>query len=70
MTPIAVLFIHGVEQERIIKSNLEVRDRKLRIRSTFTVPLSDHDIAIPKIVYQKIAEEVVIVIESDLQWQE
>ena len=64
------LVIHGVEQERIIKSTLDVHGKKLRIRSTFTVPLSDHNIAIPKIVHQKIAEEVMVVIDSELAWKE
>lgn len=57
------LSIHGVEQERIIKGSVEVRDGKIRIQATFTVPLTDHDITIPKVVYQKIAEEIVVTVE-------
>ncbi|MCK6693291.1 MAG: YceI family protein, partial [Thermoanaerobaculia bacterium] len=54
------LLIHGVEQERIIKGTLEVKGQKLRIQATFTVPLTDHNITIPKIVHQKIAEEITV----------
>ncbi|MBC7776895.1 MAG: YceI family protein [Phycisphaerae bacterium] len=61
------LLVHGVEQERIIRSELEVIGKKLRIRSQFTVPLTDHNISIPHIVYQKIAEEVSISVEAEME---
>ncbi|MCW5923145.1 MAG: YceI family protein [Saprospiraceae bacterium] len=60
------LNIHGVEQERIIKSQLELSGNKLRVQSTFTVPLADHDITIPKVVYQKIAEEITVTVDAEL----
>ena len=60
------LVIHGVEQERIIKGKLEVKGRKLRIQASFTVPLTDHDITIPKIVHQKIAEEIAVSVDAVL----
>jgi len=61
------LIAHGVEQERIIRSELEIMGDKIRVRSKFTVPLADHNISIPHIVYQKIAEEVSLSIEADMQ---
>lgn len=61
------LIAHGVEQERIIRSELEVMGNKIRVRAEFTVPLTDHDIRIPHIVYQKIAEEVSLTIAAELQ---
>lgn len=60
------LSIHGVEQERIIKSQLEVSGQKIRVQATFTVPLSDHNITIPKIVYQKIAEEISVTVDAEM----
>ncbi|MEQ1744958.1 MAG: YceI family protein [Saprospiraceae bacterium] len=60
------LTIHGIEQERIIKGTLELRDDKIRVQALFTVPLTDHDISIPKIVYQKIAEEIAVSVEAVL----
>lgn len=59
------LKIHGVTQERIIKSRVQVKDGKLNIQSKFTVLLKEHDIAVPRIVHQKIAEEIQIVVEAD-----
>lgn len=60
------LNIHGIEQERIIKSTLEIKDGKLHITSSFTVPIADHNIGIPKIVYQKIAEEIQVEVDAVL----
>lgn len=60
------LNIHGVEQERIIKSQLEVNGNKLRVLSSFGVPLTDHNITIPKVVYQKIAEEINVTVDAEL----
>lgn len=60
------LIAHGIEQERIIRSELEVIGNKLIVRSQFTVPLTDHNISIPHIVHQKIAEEVLLNIEAEL----
>lgn len=60
------LTAHGVEQERIIRSELEVEGNKLHVRSQFTVPLSDHNISIPQIVHQKIAEEVSLSVDAVL----
>jgi len=60
------LKIHGVEQERIIKSEVWVTDNSLELSSRFSVLLEEHDISIPKIVYQKIAEEIAVEIQATL----
>ena len=52
------LDIHGVEQDRIIRCSLRIIPGKLSVTSDFTVPLEDHDITIPSIVRQKIAEVI------------
>ena len=49
------LLIHGIKQERIIKSDIVVKDGKLFIKTSFQVSLSDHDIPIPKVVKDKLA---------------
>ena len=63
------LNIHGIEQERIIKSTLDIKGNKIIVRASFTVPISDHDIKIPKIVHQKIAEEISVTINAQLEKQ-
>ena len=60
------LNIHGVEQERIIKSEVVSSDGHLGLTSSFTVLLEEHNISIPKIVYQKIAEEIQVEIRATL----
>lgn len=52
------LLIHGVEQDRIIRCELDISKDLIDISSDFTVMLADHDIKIPSIVQQKIAEEI------------
>jgi len=59
------LDIHGVKKERIIKGTLVIREGSASIQTNFTVPLSDHGIAIPKIVQQKIAEQIAITVDLD-----
>ena len=58
------LNIHGVTHERIIKSQLEIEKGKIFVHSNFTILLDEHKIRVPKIVYQKIAKEIVVIIEA------
>ena len=58
------LLIHGVSQERIIKSVLEIKNGKIFISSSFTVLLDEHKIRVPKIVYQKIAKEILVNVDA------
>jgi len=60
------LTIHGVKQQRIIKSTLIITKESMKIKSTFTVPLTDHKIQIPTIVKQKISEEIYVTINMEL----
>lgn len=59
------LVIHGVEQERIIRVNVKANKGKLNVDSEFSVMLQDHNITIPKVVYQKIAEEIKVKVVAD-----
>lgn len=58
-----ILDIHGKKMERIINCKLEVQKNSLTARSSFRVNLDDHNISIPKLVYQKIAEEILVDVE-------
>jgi len=58
---------HGVEQERIIKSQLTISDDALEVESEFTVFLDDHNIKIPAVVNQKIAEEILVEVTMKLK---
>jgi polyisoprenoid-binding protein YceI len=59
-----ILEIHGIKQERIIKGTVRIQGQKIELRADFTVLLADHQIKIPKVVYQKIAEEISVSINA------
>ena len=61
-----MLSIHGIEQERIIKGTIKIKDDKMLINATFSVLLEDHRIKIPRVVYQKIAEAIEVAITAEL----
>ncbi|HKK38539.1 MAG TPA: YceI family protein [Cryomorphaceae bacterium] len=61
------LKIHGVEQNRIIEVKCRwTENGNLLAEARFIVPLEDHDIEIPRIVYRKIAEEIQVSVSAEL----
>jgi len=58
--------IHGVQQQRIIKSKLIIKKGSIDISSDFTVMLVDHNIKIPSVVNQKLAEEIKVKVNITL----
>lgn len=60
------LIVHGVEQERIIPSTITVKNGNIKLKSQFTVLLSDHEIKIPKIVDEKLSSEIQVSISATL----
>jgi hypothetical protein len=63
------MVIHGVEQERIIKGTLKISGNKIWVHAYFSVPLEDHQIKVPRVVYQKIAEIIEVSIDAELTRQ-
>lgn len=61
------LSIHGIEKERIIKSQITIKSGTMKIKSDFSVSLSDHDIKIPRVVSEKLAQEIQVSITADLK---
>ncbi|MEL6588529.1 MAG: YceI family protein [Bacteroidota bacterium] len=58
--------VHGVSQERIIRAQLIIEDGVWIVRSRFKVLVADHNITVPKVVYQNIAEEIEVEIQARL----
>lgn len=50
--------VHGIEQERIIKLQLKITKGIVTANAQFSVLLSEHNISVPKVVNQKIKEEI------------
>ncbi|MEJ7676565.1 MAG: YceI family protein [Segetibacter sp.] len=59
--------IHGVSQERIIKSAVTVRNGKMNLQSAFSVLLEDHNIPIPKVVKDKLSSEISVQVNCQLE---
>lgn len=62
-----ILSIHGVEQERIIKSEVTVQNGILHVDAKFTVLITDHDIKVPRVVHEKIASEIMVEVVADFK---
>jgi polyisoprenoid-binding protein YceI len=62
-----ILTIHNVSQERIIKSDVTVKNNVITVHSNFTVLLSDHNIPIPKVVNQKLANEIKVDVNATFE---
>lgn len=60
------LNIHGMEQERIINTKIKTKNGKCVVRSEFIVPLADHHIKIPRVVYDKLSPEINVQVNATL----
>jgi hypothetical protein len=61
------LDIHGQKQTRIIRCKINIRNGVATIDSDFLVPLSDHNISIPRIVSEKIANQIEVSIKASMK---
>ncbi len=59
--------LHGVQKEKIIAGTILVNNDYFEINTTTSIRLEDHDIKVPKIVYEKIAE--VIKVEISIRFK-
>jgi polyisoprenoid-binding protein YceI len=62
-----ILTVHGVPKERIIKSDMTIKNGSIFIKANFTVLLADHNIPIPKVVHEKLASEIKVEVNSELK---
>jgi polyisoprenoid-binding protein YceI len=60
------LAIHGVEQERIINVTVTMKENTAVCEAKFSVLLNEHNIAVPKVVHEKIASEVMVEVNAML----
>ena len=65
-----LLSVHGVDQERIIKSDVIVQKGNITVNSKFNVLITDHDIKVPRVVHEKIASEIKIEVSADFKRKE
>jgi len=60
------LNIHGRVKERILKVDIISTGNDIKVSSAFMVPLVDHEIEVPRIVNQKIAQEIEVNVQATL----
>jgi hypothetical protein len=53
-----ILEVHGVKQNRTLTGKIVVSGSTVTMNSTFNVLCKDHNIEIPKLVFEKIAESI------------
>jgi len=61
------LNIHGIETDRIIRCDIKTTAGTITVHTEFTVFIADHNIKIPSILNQKIAEEIKVNVECILK---
>jgi hypothetical protein len=61
------LKIHGIEAERIIQGTVVVEQHQVTIDTRFQVMLVEHNISIPKLLIQKIAESIDVEVMISMQ---
>lgn len=63
------LEIHGIKKERIIQISMKRRNGVLFFFSDFNLNLSDYKISIPRIVHQKLADQIEVHVEGTIKKQ-
>lgn len=66
VTATGKLSLHGVDQDRTVPATIVVKDGKLDVTSAFEVKVADHQIKIPTVVVQHIAEEVKVKVHAEM----
>lgn len=59
--------IHGVQAERIVQADVRVKNGVVNVSSAFTVGLSDHNIKIPRLVFEKLSSEIKVALTATLK---
>lgn len=61
------LEIHGIKKERIVQVLLKRKNGVLYFTSDFSLNLSDYKISIPRIVHQKLADQIEVHVEGTIK---
>lgn len=65
ITATGKLTVHGVDQTRTIPGTFKVKNGIINLYSQFNIACKDHDIKIPTVVSQKIAEAVQVTLNAE-----
>mgnify|MGYP001168719566 CR=1 FL=1 len=59
--------LHGVEKEINEKGAFTVDGNKINLQSQFKIAIADYNISIPKLLFQNIADTVLVTLNSDFE---
>lgn len=60
------LTVHGVSVDRTFDGTVTVKGNTIKLHSVFNIKCEDHKIAIPKLVFKNIAEELEVTVDVEL----
>lgn len=66
VTAVGTLTVHGVAVERRIEGTATRTSTGWTLKAQFDVPTADHNIPIPKLVREKIAEAIAVTVSAEL----
>ena len=66
VSALGVLNIHGVDQDVVIDTDLNIKNGDILFYSEFNVPLKDYKIKIPKVVRMNIADTILVKVSGKL----
>tara|TARA_R100000935_G_scaffold2632_4_gene7058 strand:+ start:6302 stop:6805 length:504 start_codon:yes stop_codon:yes gene_type:complete len=61
------LTLHGVTKEVEIPANFQLNNNQIKLNTTFVVACKDHNIKIPKLLWQNIAETIQVQLNANYQ---
>jgi len=67
VTAKGTLNVHGVNKDRLLKGKIIIKNGKIQLIANFDIKLEDHDIDIPKVVTEKIAETVAVKVNANFE---
>ena len=62
-----VLNIHGVEKEITEKGTFTLAGNKINLKSEFKIAIADYNISIPKLLFQNIADTVMVKLDCNFE---
>ncbi|MFD1094853.1 YceI family protein [Salegentibacter chungangensis] len=62
-----VFSVHGVEQKRKIPATIKFNGDQMLLKSKFNVAVKDHDIKIPRLLWQNIAEVIEVTVNANFK---
>jgi hypothetical protein len=61
------LILHGIKRFRELPAVIRVKDGQYSLTSVFQVPLEDHKIQVPTVMFNKIAETIKVDVTASLK---